>query len=188
MITVGCLASSVIESGSDLMGLGCWCWIQIGGGGKDTCVVTAYQPTNPRRKTKGETIWDQHIRYFEARGEIRNPRDMFCANLISLLQQWKNAGNEIVLLGDFNKNVYTGDLARSLSGDNLRMHKLCRCITSLPLPHTHICGSVLIDAVFCTAGIDGVAIALLPSRIGIGNHRVFMVDVTYASMLGDVFP
>jgi hypothetical protein len=113
---------------------------------------------------------------------------MFRANLISLLRQWKNAGNEIVLLGDFNANAYTGNLARSLSGDDLRMHKLCQCITGLPLPHTHICGSVLIDAVFCTTGIDGVAVALLPSHIGVGDHRVFMVNVTSASMLGDLFP
>jgi hypothetical protein len=113
---------------------------------------------------------------------------MFRTNLISLLCQWKDAGNEIVLLGDFNKNVYSGNLARSLSGDDLRMHELCQCITGLPLPHTHTRGSVPIDVVFCTAGINGVAVGLLPSRFGVGNHRVFMVNVTSASMLGDVFP
>ncbi len=113
---------------------------------------------------------------------------MIHTDLISLLRQWKDAGDEIVLLGDFNENVYSGDLAWSLSGDNLRMHELCQRITGLPLPHTHIRGSVPIDTVFCTAGIDGVAVALLLSRFGIGNHRVFMVDVTSASMLGDVFP
>jgi hypothetical protein len=187
MRMVGRLASSVIESGTDLMGLGCWYWIRIDGGSKNTCVVTAYHTTNPLRKMKGKTVWDQHIRYFKARGQICNPHDMFSANLISLLWQWKNAGDEIVLLGDFNKNIYTGNLARSLSGDNLRMHELCQRITGLLLPHTYIRGSVPIDAVFRTVGIDGVAIALLPSRIGIGNHRVFIVNVTSASMLGDVF-
>jgi hypothetical protein len=187
-MTVGHLASSVIESGSNLTGLGRWCWIRIGGGRKNTHVVTAYQPTNPWRKTRGETVWDQHLRYLEARGEICNPREMFCTNLISLLRQWKDAGDEIVLLGDFNENVYSGNLARFLSGDDLRMHELCQRITGLPLPHTHIRGSVPIDAVFCTAGIDRVAIALLPSPFGIGDHRVFMVDVTSASMLGDIFP
>jgi hypothetical protein len=113
---------------------------------------------------------------------------MFRTNLISLLCQWNDAGDEIVLLVDFSKNVYSGDLARSLSGEDLRMHELCQCITGLPLPHTYIHGSVPIDAVFCTVGIDGVAVALPPSRFGVGNHRVFMVDVTSASMLGDIFP
>jgi hypothetical protein len=47
MTRVGRLGSSVIDSGSDLTGLGRWCWIQIGGGGKNTRVVTAYQPMNP---------------------------------------------------------------------------------------------------------------------------------------------
>jgi hypothetical protein len=105
MMAVGRLASPVIESGSNLMGLGQWCWIRIGGGGKNTHVVTAYQPTNPWRKTRDETIWDQHLRYLKARGEICNPCDMFPTNLITLLHQWKDAGDEIVLLGDFNKNV-----------------------------------------------------------------------------------
>jgi hypothetical protein len=113
---------------------------------------------------------------------------MFQANLISFLWQWKNAGDEIVVLGDFNENVYTGELVRALAGDELCMHKLCQCITGIPLPHTHIRGSVLIDAVYCTAGINRVAVALLPSQIGIGDHRVFMVDVTSTSLLGGVFP
>ncbi len=40
-----------------------------------TRIIVAYQPCSTRkRKTMGETVWDQHLRYFEARGEIINPR------------------------------------------------------------------------------------------------------------------
>jgi hypothetical protein len=47
MTTIQRLSSSVIETGTDLMGLGRWCWIRIGSCGKNTPVVPAYQPTNP---------------------------------------------------------------------------------------------------------------------------------------------
>jgi hypothetical protein len=113
---------------------------------------------------------------------------MFQSDLISLLRQWKHAGDKIVLLGNFNENVYTGDLATALSRDNLRMQELCRQIIGDYLPPTHARGSVPIDAVFCTAGINGVAIALLPSQIGVGDHRVFMINIMSSSMIGDVFP
>jgi hypothetical protein len=66
------------------------------------------------------------------------------------------------------------------------MQELCRQITSDYLPPTHAHGAVSIDAVFCTAGIDGVAVALLPSQIGVGDHRVFMINIMSASMIGNV--
>jgi hypothetical protein len=74
----------------------------------------------------GKTVWDQHSWYFEARGEVRNPRVMFKSDLLSLLRVWKAAGNEILLISDFNKNVYMGLLATSLADDGLRMSEVCR--------------------------------------------------------------
>jgi hypothetical protein len=62
-------------------------------------------------------VWDQHRWYFEAWGEIRNPRAMFESDLLSLLRRWKAAGDEILQMGDFNENVYTGDFAIALEGD-----------------------------------------------------------------------
>ena len=186
--TVGRLTSFVLDSGKDDAGLGRWAWMRLGGGGKHTRVVTAYQPCNPKRRTRGETVWDQHVRYFESRGEIRNPRDMFRADLISLLRRWKSDGDEIILVGDFNENVYTGDLSAALSSEDIRMRELCRHITGSSLPPTHIRGSVAIDAVFATAGVSGESVALLPHRVGVGDHRVFIIDISSPSMIGDIFP
>jgi hypothetical protein len=112
---------------------------------------------------------------------------MFCVDLVSLLWQWKHSGNEIILLEDFNENVYTRDIATALSQDGLQMYKLCQQITGIPLPHMHNRGAIPINCVYSTAGIDGVAVALLPSWISVGDHRVFIVVVTSSSMMGDVF-
>jgi hypothetical protein len=185
---IGRFASFVTDTGSDTTSLGRWSWIQVGGGGKSTRIVTAYQPTKPGSKTMGETVWDQHTRYFESRGEVRHPRQMFQIDLLNLIREWKNAGDEIILTGDFNENVYEGHLSQYLLHDDIRMSELCLRITGSRLPSTHIRGSVPIDTIYATAGVSGKAVTLLPHRSGVGDHRVFVIDVSSESILGDVFP
>jgi hypothetical protein len=81
-------------------------------------MIAAYQPCAPgRHATRGQTVWDQHHQYFEARREIRNPWAMFKSDLLSLLRRWKAAGDEILLMGDFKENVYTSNFAIALAGD-----------------------------------------------------------------------
>jgi hypothetical protein len=59
------------------------------------------------------------------------------------------------------------------------MHELCQQVIGIPLPHTYNQGTILIDGIHSTAGID---------RISVGDHRVFMVDITSLSVMGNVFP
>ncbi len=160
----------------------------MGGGGKHTRIVTAYQPCKPGGKTRGETVWDQHTRYYTARGEIRNPRAMFKSDLSNLLLQWKANGDEILLFGDFNEDVYQGELSLRFSQDDLWMSELCRRTVGTPLPSTHMRGRVPIDAVFATTGVHCSLVTLLPSREGVGDLRVFVLDISSESLLGDVFP
>ncbi len=185
----GRFPSFVTLTGADTTGLGRWSWIYIGGGGKLTRVIVAYQPCSPKnRRTMGETVWDQHLCYFESRGEPRDPRSMIHHDLISLLRQWKGARDEIMLLGDFNKNVYLGPIARSLSSEELRMGETCQQTTGEMLPATHSQGRYPINAVFCTAGLVCTAITLLPSRVGVGDHWIFVLDFASETILGNMFP
>ncbi len=133
-------------------------------------------------------MWEQHTCYFKAREEVRNPRQMFLVDLLSLLRRWKAAGNKILLVGDFNENVYAGMLAEALLRDEFRMSEACQLMTGLPLPPTHNRRAVAIDAFFGTSGIKSAAAALLPSRIEVGHHRVFVVDFTSKSIMGDDLP
>ncbi len=133
-------------------------------------------------------VWDQHSQYFEARGEIRDPRSMFRLDLVSLLRWWKADGDEIVLMGDFNENVYSGQIAGSLAGDDLRLQEMCHRTTGRCLPPTHTRGRVPIDAVYGTAGLQCTVVALLPGRAGVGDHRVLIVDIDSETILGGVFP
>ncbi len=78
IMAAGRFSSFVTEVGSDASCLGRWAWLYVGGGGKTTGMIVAYQPCAPGRCTKmGETVWDQHRWYFKACREIRNPWAMF---------------------------------------------------------------------------------------------------------------
>jgi hypothetical protein len=164
LTAIGRFASYVTDIGTDTTGLGRWAWIYVDGGGKSTRILTAYQPSKPGNLTMGQTVCDQHTRYFESRGEVRHPRQMFQADLLLLIRSWKTAGDEIILMGDFNENVYDGDLAQNLLHDDIRMSELCQHTTGSRLPNTHIRGNVPIDAVFATAGISCTAVTLLPEE------------------------
>jgi hypothetical protein len=71
---------------------------------------------------------------------------MFQADLLRLIRSWKTAGDEIILMGDFNENVYEGNLARHLLHEDIRMSKLCQHTIGSRLPNTHIQGSVPITS------------------------------------------
>jgi hypothetical protein len=82
----------------------------MGGGGKSTCILVAYRPCQPHRNTGSDTVWDQHPCYIEARGNTNMLIQNFQDDLVSQLTKWKQTGNEIVIMGDFNKDVYNGAL------------------------------------------------------------------------------
>ncbi len=94
----------------------------------------------------------------------------------------------MLLFGDFNKDVYSGTLAEPLAGEELRMAELCCRMTGTQLPPTHTHGWSPINAVFATSSIVCTAVTLLPSPVGVGDHRVFILDIDSISLLGDAFP
>ncbi len=188
ILAFGRLSSFVTDTGVDSTGLGRWSWLYVGGGGNTMRILIAYQPGRPNNITCGRTVWDQHVCYFEARGEVRNPRILFQLDLLSLLCIWKAAGDEILLLGDFNEDVYTGRLSLALSNGDLRMTEVCQQTMGVPLPPTHNRGVVPIDAAFGTASLLCTLVGLLPSRVGVDDHRVFLIDLSSDSVMGDLFP
>ncbi len=153
MTAMGRFSSFVTEVGINMASLGHWAWVRVRGRGKSTRIITAHQPRDPKKKAVGETVWDQHTRYFVALGEIRNPRVMFKSDLLNLLREWMVTGDKVLLFGNFNEDVYSGALADDLARDESGMTELCFCTTSVCLRSTHTRGCTPIDAVFATFGL-----------------------------------
>jgi hypothetical protein len=60
VMAMGCFSSYVTEVGINTAGLGHWAWVRVGGRGKSTWIITAYQLCDRKKKTMGGTVWDQH--------------------------------------------------------------------------------------------------------------------------------
>jgi hypothetical protein len=92
-------------------------------------------------------VQEQHEQYFKARGDLRPARTIFFEQLIAKLVIWKLTDSDIILLGDFNENVYSGRIAKCLSLSDLLFTEQCLHCTRLHIPPTFRDGTVPIDAV-----------------------------------------
>ncbi len=119
MVAVGHLSTLTVATGVDSTGFGRWAWMHMGGDGKATRVLVAYRLCQPHRNTGSDTIWDQHLHFFEAQGNTKSPIQNICDDLVFLLTKWKHAGNEIVIMGDFKEDVYNGVFSVCISSDPL---------------------------------------------------------------------
>ncbi len=188
-MAMGRFSAEVVESGVGPYGLGHWCWLKVGSGNKKTRIVIAYQPSGSKStNSAGTTVREQHKRYFEACGDLRSARTIFFEQLIAQLIVWKNTNSDIVLLGDFNENVYSGRFSKGLIKQDLMLSEQCLQCTGIHIPPTFRDGTIPIDAIFATAGIECVNAYILPHKGGMGDHRCFIVDFTSSSIIGTKFP
>jgi hypothetical protein len=149
MMAIGLFSSEVSETGVDPYKPGRWCWMKVGSGDKATRIVMAYQPSGSRSPTSaGTTVREQHEQYFEAQGDLRPARTIFFEQLIAQLVIWKQTDSDIILLGDFNENVYSGRIDKRLSLPDLLLTEQCLQCTGVHIPPTFQDGTVPIDAVF----------------------------------------
>ena len=188
MVAFGRISTFVKESPKDPSNLGRFCSMLFTGGGKKTRLVQLYVPSNPGKKSKGFTVWDHQSRVWEKKGDLRSPRMILFEQIISRLLLWKSVGEEIILMGDFNENVYTGRYTKRLAMQDLNMTEQCHTTTKQRLPATFDDGSQPIDAIFVTAGVVCISACLLARYGGIGDHRSFILDFTSASLIGENFP
>ncbi len=126
MMAIGRFSSEVSETGVDPYKLGRWCWMKVGSDDKATWNVMAYQPSGSKSSASaGTTVREQHEQYCKARGNLRPARTIFFKKLIAQLVIWKQTDSNIILLGDFNENIYSGRIAKRLSLPDLLFTKQC---------------------------------------------------------------
>ena len=148
-----------------------------------------YQPSGSKSfNSLGTTVWEQHEHHFKARGNLRPAHTIFFEQLIAQLVIWKHTNLDILLLGDFNENVYAGRIVKCLSLLGLLLTKQCLQCTGIHIPPTFRDNAVPINTIFATSGIECVNAYILPHKGGVGNHRCFILDLTSSSVIGTKFP
>jgi hypothetical protein len=149
----------------------------------------AYQPSGSKSTYSAwTTVHEQDKQYFKARRDLQPARTIFYEQLIAQLIVWKHTDSDIILLGDFNENIYTGQIAQRLALPDLMLNKQCLQCTGMHVPPTFRDGSVPIDAIFATAGIKCINAYILPHKGGVGDHWCFILNFTSSSVIGSKFP
>ena len=188
IMSLGRLTEVVLDLGTDTSGLGRWSWLRIGSNGVITRVVSAYLPCKPRNNSAGKTVWDQHRRYFQSKGDFWRPSDICFHDLISFLRDCRLLGEEIILCIDANENVYSGRLAMELQKSPLDMSCLIKSVTGSAIPATHQRGSQPIDCILGTLGLIPENGMVFPFYYGVGDHRILVVELSSSSLFGHTFP
>jgi hypothetical protein len=101
---------------------------------------------------------------------------------------WREAGEEVILFIDVNKNIYTGPLVKALQGYGLQMEEQTLCLTGKEAPHSHCTGKVAIVGMYATLGIICMNSYLSPHGAGVGDHRFQLHEFNALTVLGTDYP
>ena len=180
MLAMNKISYCVQSSGRDKRGMGRWCWIRLRGkNGIHTRLITVYVPT----QNAGEnTVYAQHIRGLAALGISECPIKQFWSDLADEIRAWRTAGEQIIVLGDFNED--TSQVEQRLEEFSLR--DVTRHIHGQSPPATFQRGSRAIDGILATPSIvsETVKAGYLPFGELLGDHRGLWLDIPLESILG----
>ena len=193
LVSLGRLSQFVKSADTDPHGLGRWSWFHLSHGSKSTRVISAYVPCRSKASStsssqRRETVYNQHRRYFRQFGDKRCPRTIMVEHLAEQIALWKRDGDEIVLFVDANSDVYDGILARRLAQDDVRMKDVCEELLGHRSPNSHQSGSLPISGIFTTQGVACSAVFESAHGFGLGDHRLFAIDIDLTSLIESDFP
>jgi hypothetical protein len=110
---------------------------------------------------------------------------VFWQHLLKQLHQWQTAGDQIILFMDHNKHTYNGPLGRALADKSgLGLRKAVLHHTGTQMGATFFRGSKPIDGLWVFSNIDIANACIMQFGYGVGNHCMFVLDVTLESLIG----
>ncbi len=162
----------------------------VKGDGVQTRIICGYNPCGNRR-TDSSISYQQHQQYLiqQKRDAVTCPRTKFQDDLISLLRTWREAGDRIVVCLDANKNIYTKSIGKALTEEEgLGMKEVVVDYTGRRIGPTHFRGQLPIDGVWATRDVTVANTCIMPAGYGIGDHRLFVIDLHTSSLVGTAPP
>ena len=174
------------EGGKDETGLGRWVVMTLRGSENTvTRIVCGYNPCGSDKPESG-TVYQQHRRYFiNKENSLACPRVKFREDLLALLTRWREDGNRLIVCLDANEHIYKKSLGKALTdAEGLRMKEVVGDFTGRPIGPTYFRGQKPIDGVWVTPDITITGACIMPAGFGIGDHRLFVIDINTSSLIG----
>ena len=187
-MTMDKLTHKVVESGEDPRKLGRWSWVRFRGkNNRQLRVATIYRPCVPTTSTNttrgAHTVHCQHVRALLKDNVSGQPRRIMMDDLQVEVVKWKEEGDSIIVMGDFNEDVRNDYCKQWRNNLGLKDVVLERLGENL-MPATHIRGSEPIDSIWITANIEVKRTIVMPQDEGAGDHRPIMIDIKEESVFG----
>ena len=179
IFSVNQASNRVLSCGNDPSNLGRWSWtIYRGKEGLSLQVITAYCPHDQGGDL---SVYGQHRHRFHEMGKPRIPRKAFWEDLTREVKRWLEAGDQLILMGDWNEDV-TAVQRKYFSEFGLREVLIEKYG---PAPNTYEFVSKPIDGIFMSATLDIQQGGYLPFGDGVpSDHRPMWVDLSYSTAFG----
>ena len=182
-------ASRLKETTKDASGLGRWCTMLFEGKHKHKVrIVSAYNPCKTHDATKLQTVYNQHVRYFNTIGNKNCPRLQFKIDLIQQIKKWQRMGELIIVLMDFNEDLMRhGPLQQALiECDLVDPIRQLHSHSGLIPPPTSKTGSTPIDSIFVSRPLQHIQKGgWLKLGKGVGDHRPLYIDIPVKILFGE---
>jgi hypothetical protein len=133
-------------------------------------------------------MWSQSVRYYQSIGDLRSPAVIFQEDLLHQIRDWVTTGANVVIAMDANQNIYTGPIATALSAAPFHMECLIKKTVGANVPNSHHRGTEAISSVLGTPGITPEHAMVYPHWYGIGDHRVFLLELSAFQVFGGEYP
>jgi hypothetical protein len=174
------------ETEKDVSGLGRWTVMTLQGDGVCTRVICGYNPCGSGKLNIG-TTYQQQRRYFITRGkDLTCPRQHFHDDLMRQLDQWRQAGDGLIVCMDANEDIYRKSIGKLLTKtDGLNMSEVVGNFTGRKIGPTFFRGSKPINGIWATPDVVVTHACVMPADYGVGDHCLFVVDFQEASLVGE---
>jgi len=187
-IGIGSATQYITGSAKDPSGLGRWsvCTL-LSRSGRRLHVVFGYRPCKNTRSHL-RSVYAQHRRFFNSIDRFLCPREAFLQDLAHVINEWVHAGDEVLLLADFNGDIRQQEILTFAASCGLVESILSRH-PSLPPPVTfqrgNRHGSSPIDGAWATPGVHINQAMLCAIQHSPGDHRAIVLDIHLLDTIGE---
>jgi hypothetical protein len=180
MVCNGSMCGRIMATGDDQL-LGRWTWMKLkGSNGLMVVIVTVYRPAVSEGAL---STYQQHKNVLRDQDIDDCPRKKLLDDLSVEIKQWQEEGCQVITTGDFNEDVRGKVIEKFFA--NLGMKELIIAQHGKDAPNTYLEGSVPIDGIFGTRGIEAIYSGYGAFSEGIySDHRLLWVDLDMTMMLG----
>jgi hypothetical protein len=145
----------------------------------------AYNPCKNDNVNSGMTYQQQRQYFITKKKDLTSPLVLFRKHLVKQIEEWCKAGERIIIFMDHNEHVINGPLGKELSDkEGLDLREAIVQHTGTSPGATFFHSSKPINRMWVSSDLEISNACMMLFGYGIGDHRVFILDIPIESLVG----